>query len=52
MLSSSQRIAKLNETLEEQLCAKEKEKEGIVYKFEEQLKSVHSQLEDMVIHCF
>lgn len=48
LLSYSQQIAKLNETLEETQRAKDREREGIVHKFEEQMKSLQSQLEDMV----
>ncbi|KAK7088112.1 hypothetical protein V1264_022072 [Littorina saxatilis] len=47
--SSSQQIAKLNESLEEQQRVYTKEKDELVHKFEEQLKSVQSQLEDMQV---
>ena len=48
LLSSSQQIAKLNESLEEQQLVQKTEKDELVHKFEDQLKSVQSQLEEMV----
>ena len=48
LLSSSRQIAKLNESLEEQQLVQKTEKDELVHKFEDQLKSVQSQLEEMV----
>lgn len=48
MSSSSQQIAKLSESVEEQQLVQKREKDELVHKFEDQLKSVQSQLEDMV----
>ena len=48
LLSSSQQIAKLSESLEEQQLVQKTEKDELVHKFEDQLKSVQSQLEEMV----
>lgn len=48
MSRCSQQIAKLNESIEERERVYKREREDLVHKFEEQLKTVQSQLEEAV----